>query len=148
MSKKTRRSHHKFNRELSRRVVVHNASPSRLLRRSMAFRHALSTLAKINAAQRRRDLLLSDLEDRRRHRRGLRFRTYRTFRGAPARRTERLRIRRLSPALITTLEKDAIVCVRRARRREIMFAKKYAGRGGRQRKHRRNETSRLVCRRR
>lgn len=46
------------------------------------------------------------------------------------------------------LPREAVVCVRRSVRREVMFATGRGGRRGSQRPHRRNETSAIHCRRR
>lgn len=48
--------------------------------------------------------------------------------------------------LAATLPKGAVVCVRRAQRREVLFALGRGGRSGRQSPHRTNSTSKIHCR--
>lgn len=57
------------------------------------------------------------------------------------------RIRSQTKAFLTFATPERVsVCVRRARRKEVLFATKRAGRGGSQRRRRRNRNSVISCR--
>lgn len=99
---------------------------------------------------------LLDVEDRRQFYPAVHYRPARTFRGwarlglvAPqSNRSSRARSAMTGPISFRAPE-ATLVCVRRHQRREVLHAlKKTGGRGGRQRRPRRNVFSSVSCRRR
>lgn len=96
---------------------------------------------------------LSQIEDRRISTPGV-YRPAKTFRGWSRLRilqdpVKPLRIRKrlFSHQVQFADPRSTLICVRRSQRREVLFAKKRAGRGG-MRRPRRNQFSSIVCRRR